>query len=71
MSAFVKSVARWLRRMSHARPASAASAPSYAVPDTYTMLAVRAHRIHNRNAEAARVYLRKHAILFRGQNLDA
>ncbi len=34
-------------------------------------LSVRAHRIHNRNARAARMYLDKHLILAKGACFDA
>jgi hypothetical protein len=39
-------------------------------PDIEALLRVRAYRLHNRNAKAAEVYLRKHAILARGVCFD-
>lgn len=51
------------------RPSSAPArdAATWQKPAGGPQLEVRAHRIHNRNARAAAVYLRTHAILSRGR----
>lgn len=79
MTILAASVARLSRLMGIASPAH--TAPSECEPisgpatgaetwprrDGDALLSVRAYRLHNRNAKAAAVYLRKHAILARGR----
>lgn len=49
----------------------AMGAETWQRPAGEALLSVRAYRLHNRNARAAAVYLRKHAILSRGASCDA
>lgn len=58
------------QKASKASSKPAAIATTWQKPDGAPQLEVRAHRIHNRNAKAAAVYLRKHAILSRGASCD-
>ena len=49
----------------------AKDAETWQSPAGEALLSVRAYRIHNRNARAARTYLDKHLILGRGRFSDA
>ena len=83
MTILAASVARLSRLMGIASQAHTAPLPSARIsgpattaetwqkPAGEALLSVRAYRLHNRNARAAAVYLRKHLILSRGRFSDA